>query len=86
MVPHTENNGGLVVHLDFEIAAEGYGLLSVADMGEGGLVLSQQNEAGKVEQVAVSREQLLAALASVAPRYADAKNTEPHGDCAMLDI
>lgn len=63
--------------LTFEIEADGFDPLAVSDMGEGCLVLSQPNERGKVERVAVSREQLIAAIAAAEPRYGAAKNIEP---------
>lgn len=63
--------------LSFEIEADGFEPLGVDDMGEGVIVLSQPNERGKVERVAVSREQLLRALDETAARFGRAKNIEP---------
>jgi hypothetical protein len=45
-------------------------------MGEGVLVLSQPNDSGMIERVAVSRRQLQEALDATAWRYDSEKNTD----------
>ena len=48
---------------------EGHEVVRLDDMGEGCLVLSQRNEAGRVERVAVTLGMLQQAIAAVMPRY-----------------
>ena len=56
---------------------EGFDDLTVDCMGDDCFVLSQLNERGKVERVAVSRGQLIAALAGIDERYSSTlKNTD----------
>lgn len=74
--------GGLV---DYQIGAVGFEALGMDDMGEGCLVLSQPNERGKVERIAVSREQLIGALGALEARYGAVKNTEPR-EAAVRDL
>lgn len=62
--------------LSFAIEAEGYDALSVEDMGEDTLLLSQVNDSGEREAIAVSRAQLLQALDATAWRYSETKNTD----------
>jgi len=62
--------------LSFAIEAEGFDALSVEDMGDDTLVLSQVNDRGKREAIAVSRDQLLKALDATTWRYSNTKNTD----------
>lgn len=63
-------------HLNYEIAAEGFEPLSVDDMGEGVLVLSQTNAAGENERVSVSLKQIAGAMNAAALRYGIPKNID----------
>ena len=74
--------GVLMDRLAFDIVADGFEPLGVNDMGEGCVVLSQANERGEVENISLSREQLIAVLAALELRYAGAKNTEPQLEAA----
>lgn len=65
-----------MTELSFQFTAEDCDTLSVEDMGEGELVLSQRNPSGNVERIAINRDQLLAVLDATAPRYKIAKNTD----------
>lgn len=60
----------------FKIEADEFEPPDESDMGEGCLVLSQPNERGKAERVAVRWDQLIAVLAALEPRYGEAKNTD----------
>ena len=68
--------GGRVVRVNFEVAAAGFESLFVDDMGEGVFVLSQLNDAGKIERVSVSLSQIAAAMDATASRYGNEKNTD----------
>lgn len=75
--------GGLVDAFSFAIESDDHDKLLVDDMGECTVVLSQRNEAGKVERVAVSLEQLNATMARLASRYGCMKNTDHDMGCEL---
>lgn len=56
--------------LAWELESEGHDALHLDDMGDECLVLSQMNDAGHMESVAVSLGQLQQAVAVLGPRYA----------------
>lgn len=62
--------------LSFTIEVEDFDTLSVEDMGDDTLVLSQVVESGKRATIAVSRDQLLKALDATTWRYSETKNTD----------
>ena len=68
--------GSILSKLTWELESEGHDALHLDDMGDECLVLSQMNDAGDMERVAVSLEQLQEAVAVLGPRYRGTKNTD----------